>query len=103
MEKFPIWSPQRITRKRIESIKFKTRYQALRTSSSAFIKRKDVRKIIFSRDGYKCCYCGRSDHLSVDHITSVYKAAKGLFPIDLLNTKENLQTLCCYCNERKAP
>ena len=101
--KFPEWKPQKATKQKINSPILSVRYKALRSSSSSFIKRIDVRSIIFRRDGYSCQICGRKENLTIDHIHSVYEAAHGKYPVELLNTEDNLQTLCCYCNERKAP
>jgi 5-methylcytosine-specific restriction endonuclease McrA len=53
----------------------------------------DVRREVYSRDGYRCVICGSSDQLSIDHIV----------PVSLGGTHdlENLQTLCIPCNSRK--
>ena len=100
---FPKWKPQMGTLGMLSNISEKVRYKALRNSSSAFIKRMDVRSMIFSRDGYKCVICGSSDDLQIDHIHSVYSVIKGKFPIEKLNTIENLRTLCMHCNASKIP
>ena len=103
LDYFPLWKPQRITESRFYSSDFKKRYKALRNSSSAFIKRKDVRRIIFSKYGNKCVLCGSVDDLEIDHIVSVYLCAKNLFEICKLNTEENLTILCRSCNARRCP
>jgi 5-methylcytosine-specific restriction endonuclease McrA len=100
---FPIWNPQRSTRSNIKSYDFKTRYKALRNSSSAFIKRDDVRRIITEKCSNKCAKCGSSNNLQIDHIKSVYLCARGKFPISELNIFSNLQLLCNKCNSAKNP
>lgn len=87
----------------MQSLDFVTRYKAIRNSSSGFIKRANIRAYIFERDDYACRGCGCKEKLTVDHILSVYMAAKGKFPLSQLNTADNLQTLCSTCNERKIP
>lgn len=87
----------------LSNISEKVRYKALRNSSSAFINRKDVRDAIFSRDDYKCVVCGSSDNLQIDHIHSVYSVLKKKYPIEKLNSEENLRTLCRHCNLSKLP
>ena len=100
---FPIWNPQRITRMKFNDIEFKTRYKALRNSSSAFIKRNDVRNIVFENDFNKCVKCGSTANLQVDHINSVYLCACGIIKTSELNIISNLQTLCLVCNSSKKP
>ena len=101
--RFPQWHPQRYTASRFGSSDFRVRYKALRYSSSAFIHRQDVRAYIFKRDSYRCQQCGNTNDLTIDHIVSVYRAAINEFPVERLNCKENLRTLCASCNGRKAP
>ncbi len=103
LECFPQWNPQFYTKKRFESGDFKIRLNALRNSSSSFISRKDVRDYIFERDGHKCVMCTSVKSLSIDHIISVYAVASKLYPVEKLNLKENLQTLCGSCNSKKIP
>lgn len=100
---FPKWNPHISTISKFGNSNRNVRYRALRSSSSAFIKRLDVREYVFRRDGYKCVNCGSNDHLQVDHIISVYAAVDGRFPIDDLNKPNNLQTLCRKCNALKNP
>lgn len=99
---FPLWKPHAKTESLFSNTSEKIRYKALRNSSSAFIKRKDVREYIFKRDGYKCS-CGSTSNLEIDHINSVYSASRGKYPIKLLNTPDNLITICKHCNSSKRP
>ena len=55
-----------------------------------------MRFSIYSRDGYRCCMCGkrdRGDNLEIDHIYPIAKGGK--------STYDNLQTLCHRCNQKK--
>lgn len=72
------------------------KYNEARRTASNFTKRKWVRELVFKRDNYRCVFCGRSDHLTVDHIKSVYTYG------DVGGT-DNLQTLCRSCNCGKSP
>lgn len=101
-KKFPLWKPHFRTEERFWGTS-KDAFNALRNSSSAFIKRKDVRFIILSKCGNKCAYCGDKNDLQVDHIISVYQAFKVKCLICKLNTYDNLQILCKVCNSRKRP
>lgn len=110
-DQFPIWKPQRILNEIIKDYFFmphfrdekdkKRAYKALRNTSSSFIANKNVRRIIFERDGYKCKYCKNEDNLQIDHINSVYSCFILKFPLESLNTEGNLQTLCASCNNSK--
>ena len=100
---FPKWNPQRNTRQRLNSSDIKTRYKALRYSSSGFIAKKELREIIFKRDNYKCLTCGEENFLEIDHNNSVLSVIQGIYPTELLNTKQNLKTICKKCNAGKAP
>ena len=100
---FPKWMPNSRTRRRFESADRQQRLRALRSSSSSFISRKDVREYIFKRDGYKCSVCGSDHNLTIDHIRSVYRASKNTDEIATLNDESNLRTLCKTCNSSKRP
>ncbi len=100
---FPIWKPSGIHAWKIRSHDYKTRLDGLRKSSDRFLRNKDVRKMIFKEGKNRCAFCHSIENLSIDHIVSVYRAAKGEFPIENLNTRGNLQLLCKECNSRKAP
>lgn len=78
-------------------------YKALRNSSGGFIARTDVREAILRKSEGKCQLCPATENLQVDHIVSVWRAAHGEFPIEKLNTYENLQMLCGSCNAAKLP
>lgn len=103
---FPVWRPgwtiRRILEEGILSKMMPGResdfYKALRNSSSGFINRADVREYIFKRDDYKCKICGAEDNLTIDHVNSVANCSLGKYAVKLLNTEENLQTLCGGCN-----
>ena len=100
---FPEWNPQRSTWTRINSLDFKTRIKALRSSSVSFTRRKDVKDIISKKCYYECVECETVINLEIDHIVSVYLAAKHEFLVKILNTEDNLQLLCEGCNASKAP
>lgn len=100
---FPEWKPNRTTLILIKSFYYNIRLEALRNSSSSFIKRKIVREIVFKKDNFKCVRCGAKENLTVDHIISVYRAANDEKLISKLNTLNNLQTLCSKCNAAKKP
>ncbi len=100
---FPEWKPQIATERKFGRADFRTRYAALRNSSSAFIKREDVRRYIFSKYGYRCYLCGNTKNLQIDHIVSVYAAAKDSRLTDVLNTESNLRPICATCNSSKRP
>lgn len=54
-----------------------------------------MRFAIYSRDGYRCCKCGKTtDDLEIDHIYPISKGGKSV--------PENLQTLCHSCNYKKS-
>lgn len=100
---FPIWKPRRATRKAFEDFDFRQRYKALRNSSSAFIKRRDVRDFIMRKYGGKCYLCGNTEKLQIDHIISVYQCAYNKNLIDKLNAEKNLALICLKCNSSKQP
>ena len=52
-----------------------------------------LRNEVFARDNNKCCSCGATSELTVDHIIP--------FSLGGQTTKENLQTLCKKCNSKK--
>lgn len=99
---FPLWKPQYRTEEKFWG-NGDTGYQSLRNSSSAFTKRKDVREIIFSKNNWQCVFCGGTERLTVDHIITVYQAYKDKRYIGILNSYQNLQTLCLSCNSKKSP
>jgi 5-methylcytosine-specific restriction endonuclease McrA len=59
--------------------------------------RRNRRRKVFERDGYRCVSCGRKappGGLTLDHIVPKSKGGRG--------TVENLQTMCVPCNQEKA-
>ncbi|MFN3361388.1 MAG: HNH endonuclease [Pseudanabaenaceae cyanobacterium] len=52
-----------------------------------------VREYVCQRDGYRCCSCGSTQNLTIDHIIPLAKGGT--------NDSSNLQTLCRSCNCRK--
>ena len=54
-----------------------------------------TRKEIFTRDGWRCVYCGRETHdLTLDHVMPRHRGGP--------HTWENLVSACKSCNHRKA-
>ncbi len=54
-----------------------------------------TRKEIFTRDGWRCAYCGRETHdLTLDHVMPRHRGGP--------HTWENLVSACKSCNHRKA-
>lgn len=100
---FPLWKPQRTIELKFSFSDFRIRFKAIRNSSSAFIKKENVRRIVFKEDGFKCVFCGSNKDITIDHIVSVYRVARGNYPIEKLNVRDNLQTLCSLCNAGKSP
>jgi 5-methylcytosine-specific restriction endonuclease McrA len=82
---------------------FKERYKTIRSNASNFIKRGDVRKFVFDLDNNKCTKCGATENLTIDHIISVYRAAKFEITLKELNSFVNLRTLCRKCNSGLNP
>ena len=72
-----------------------------REASNTFCLRKEVKKYIYERDGFKCLICGTGKNLSIDHILPVYQVTSETFPY--LNSLENLRTLCISCNSKRSP
>jgi 5-methylcytosine-specific restriction endonuclease McrA len=64
----------------------------IRTLGSRFTKRQYVRDYIFNKYP-QCLKCGTKENLTLDHIKPLIKGG--------LNTLDNLQTLCGYCNSKK--
>ena len=68
-------------------------YPERRKRADITIAKPELRLMVFSRDGWMCIKCQRTDNLSVDHIIPVAKNGTDEF--------ENLQTLCRSCNSKK--
>lgn len=98
----PRWKPCRTTIKNIHSDDYRIRYSALRNSSDSFIRRKDVRKILYKKHGGKCYICGNANDLQIDHIISVQRyAMEKINPFMQLNSFDNLALICGICNASK--
>lgn len=98
---FPKCKPQFLTINKLNSDDFRVRYKALRTVSNNFIARSDVRGYIFEYKGQKCYLCGASGSLQIDHVISVYEAAKRKLPYGIVNMFDNLMPICEKCNAGK--
>lgn len=68
-------------------------YTKRRLEASRHTALYDIRRAVFSKDSFRCNYCGCGDDLTVDHIVSVVKGGK--------NCLSNYQTLCRACNSSK--
>ena len=99
----PPWKMNNKTLSRVYHSNFRIRYNALRTASSSYISKKEVRDIIFNKSNHTCQGCGSKNDLTIDHIQSVYNLAKNYGDIEILNSIENLTTLCRICNSTKTP
>lgn len=67
------------------------------SSSQILIKKKQLRRSVFNRDGFKCFWCDKpliSKTATVDHI--IPKSKGGLFEYG------NLVTSCEKCNRKRA-
>jgi 5-methylcytosine-specific restriction endonuclease McrA len=100
---FPIWAPHYRTLSKIQSLDKKRGFASLRHSASAFIKRSIVRQLVMEKCKGQCMECNSTNYLQVDHIISVYLTFKTNTYLEILNTYENLQILCKYCNASKSP
>jgi 5-methylcytosine-specific restriction endonuclease McrA len=56
-------------------------------------KRKITRRAVFARDSWTCQYCGRTSHLTVDHVVPRSRGGTSVW--------ENIVTSCAPCNRRK--
>jgi 5-methylcytosine-specific restriction endonuclease McrA len=60
------------------------------------VKRNVVRRVLFCRDSWRCCYCGRDGgprDLTVDHVKPLSRGGKHVW--------DNVVTACRRCNHRK--
>jgi 5-methylcytosine-specific restriction endonuclease McrA len=56
-------------------------------------RRKITRRAVFARDSWTCQYCGRTSHLTVDHVLPRSRGGASIW--------ENIVTSCAPCNRRK--
>jgi len=64
-----------------------------RAEACRYTARKDIRKLIFERDGKICKPCGATKKLTLDHIIPVARGGE--------DTLGNMQVLCRSCNSKK--
>lgn len=102
---FPKWAPQDKTKRRLDgdTLSKQDKIKILRNSCSGFITKREVREYIFTRDGHKCCICGSSENLQIDHVISVYRFIMDKLDWRHANDESNLRTLCVHCNSKKRP
>lgn len=55
--------------------------------------RRITRRAVFARDSWTCQYCGRTSHLTVDHVLPRSRGGASVW--------ENIVTSCAPCNRRK--
>lgn len=53
----------------------------------------ELRRQVYSDDGWKCVYCSDTRNLEIDHIVPLSKGGT--------EDRSNLQTLCAPCNRKK--
>jgi 5-methylcytosine-specific restriction endonuclease McrA len=56
-------------------------------------RRRITRRAVFARDSWTCQYCGRTTHLTVDHVLPRSRGGASVW--------ENIVTSCAPCNRRK--
>ena len=56
-------------------------------------RRRITRRAVFARDSWTCQYCGRTTHLTVDHVVPRSRGGRSVW--------ENIVTSCAPCNRRK--
>jgi 5-methylcytosine-specific restriction endonuclease McrA len=56
-------------------------------------RRRITRRAVFARDSWTCQYCGRTSHLTVDHVLPRSRGGTSVW--------ENIVTSCAPCNRRK--
>jgi hypothetical protein len=64
-----------------------------RAEACRYTARKDIRLMIFTRDGKVCKPCGATTDLTLDHVIPVSKGGE--------DNPGNLQVLCKSCNSKK--
>ena len=81
-----------VERDQAASINERTVRQFVPTSGRRALPR-DVQRLVFTRDGGRCVYCGRQADLQFDHIIPVSLGGN--------DHADNLQVLCRMCNQEK--
>lgn len=100
---FPEWKIQFGTIKKLNTDDINKRKKILRNAASNFIKRKDVRNMIFSCKGNKCYICG-ANATQIDHkISALQFAINKKFDYTEMNKFDNLFPICASCNAAKKP
>jgi 5-methylcytosine-specific restriction endonuclease McrA len=56
-------------------------------------RRRITRRAVFARDSWTCQYCGKTSHLTVDHVLPRSRGGASVW--------ENIVTSCAPCNRRK--
>jgi 5-methylcytosine-specific restriction endonuclease McrA len=56
-------------------------------------RRRITRRAVFARDSWTCQYCGRTSHLTVDHVVPRSRGGSSQW--------DNIVTSCAPCNRRK--
>jgi 5-methylcytosine-specific restriction endonuclease McrA len=56
-------------------------------------RRRITRRAVFARDSWTCQYCGRTSHLTVDHVLPRSRGGRSVW--------DNIVTSCAPCNRRK--
>jgi 5-methylcytosine-specific restriction endonuclease McrA len=57
------------------------------------LPKRSVQRKVYKRDGRRCCNCGSTERLTIDHIVPRSRGGS--------NALDNLQVLCHDCNQAK--
>jgi 5-methylcytosine-specific restriction endonuclease McrA len=55
---------------------------------------------VFTRDGWRCQYCGAGGHLQLAHRVPQTKANLRKYGVHVIHHPDNLTTTCPRCNDR---